>query len=61
MIDIMHDECGHGPFNYRPYRRGRLRCYICGQHLPLSYYGKMAAERMYGAATKPIFLRRFMT
>ncbi len=39
--DRIFVECEHKLFDYRPYRRGRYRCKVCGGRLPLSALGKM--------------------
>jgi len=54
---LAFSECTHEPFDYRPYRRGRRRCKVCGGYRPLS---KMAQEMLNKlidyAVTEPPFI-----
>ena len=58
MRDLMHDDCKHESFTYRPYRRGRNRCLECGGKIPLSALGgSLLRAAMDYANTKAFFAR----
>ncbi len=57
---IVFAECEHGPFNYRPYRRGQNRCLECGAWKPPSKSTKQIMGMVANSLQKGIYFNRIM-
>jgi len=58
--DIFFGECKHDLFPYRPYRRGKYRCKVCGGRIPLSPLGKRFRDLMIDKVLKHNPFMRFI-